>query len=64
MTQIYNIFYDRFDRINIERIYRGERKVIEEAYDKVNKIIDQFTEIQNKYMKDGKNNKNAKIVDL
>lgn len=64
VTQIYNIFYDRFDRINIERIYRGERKVIEEAYDKVNKIIDQFTEIQNKYMKDGKNNKNAKIVDL
>ena len=26
--------------------------------------FDQFTEIQNKYMKDGKNNKNAKVIDL
>ena len=58
------MFYDKDDRINIERIYRGEKKVIEDAYNKVIKIIDQFTEIQEKYMKDGKNNKHAKIVDL
>ena len=64
VSQIYNMFYDKDDRINIERIYRGEKKVIEDAYNKVIKIIDQFTEIQEKYMKDGKNNKHAKIVDL
>ena len=64
ISQIYDKFYDKDDRINIERIYRGEKKVIDDAYDKVNGIIDQFTEIQEKYMKDGKNSKNAKIVDL
>ena len=63
-SQIYDIFYDKDDRINIERIYRGEKKVIDDAYDKVINIIDQFTEIQNKYMKDGKNSKNAKVIDL
>ena len=64
ISQIYDKFYDKDDRINIERIYRGEKKVIDDAYDKVNGIIDQFTEIQEKYMKDRKNSKNAKIVDL
>ena len=64
ISQIYDKFYDKDDRINIERIYRGEKKVIDDAYDKVNGIIDQFTEIQEKYMKEGKNSKNAKIVDL
>ena len=63
-SQIYDIFYDKDDRVNIERIYRGEKKVIDDAYDKVINIIDQFTEIQNKYMKDGKNSKNAKVIDL
>ena len=63
-SQIYDIFYDKDDRINIERIYRGEKKVIDDGYDKVINIIDQFTEIQNKYMKDGKNSKNAKVIDL
>ena len=64
IDKIYEIFYDKDDRVNIERIYRGEKKVIDEAYDKVNKIIDQFMEIQDKYMKDGKNDKNKKIIDL
>ena len=64
ISQIYDKFYDKDDRINIERIYRGEKKVIDDAYDKVNDIIDQFTEIQEKYMKNGKDNKNAKIIDL
>ena len=64
IDKIYEIFYDKDDRMNIERIYRGEKKVIDEAYDKVNKIIDQFMEIQDKYMKDGKNDKNKKIIDL
>ena len=64
VSQIYDVFYDKDDRINIERIYRGEKKVIDDAYNKVIKIIDKFTEIQEKYMKDGKNSKNAKIIDL
>lgn len=63
-NKIYEIFYDKDDRTNIDRIYRGEKKVIDEAYDKVNSIIDQFIEIQDKYMKDGKNDKNKKIIDL
>ena len=64
LTQIYDKFYDKDDRANIERIYRSEKKVIEEAYDKVNKVLDQLEEIQEKYMKDGKNSKNAKVIDL
>ena len=64
IDKIYEIFYDKDDRVNIERIYRKKKKVIDEAYDKVNKIIDQFMEIQDKYMKDGKNDKNKKIIDL
>ena len=64
LTQIYDKFYDKDDRANIERIYRGEKKVIEAAYDKVNKVLDQLEEIQEKYMKDGKNSKHAKVIDL
>ena len=67
LSKIYDIFYDSDDRINIERIYRGEKKVIEEAYDKVNSVLDQIIEIQDKYMKKGKNekdNEDKKIIDL
>ena len=41
--------------------------IIEEAYDKVNSVLDQIIEIQDKYMKKGKNekdNKDKKIIDL
>jgi hypothetical protein len=64
LTQIYDKFYDKDDRANIERIYRSEQKVIEAAYEKVNKVLDQLEEIKEKYMKDGKNSKNAKVIDL
>ena len=54
LSKIYDYFYDKDDRINIERIIRGEKKVIEKALKRVSKIIDQFMDIQTKYMNDDK----------
>ena len=40
LDKIYDIYYDSDDRINIERIIRGERNIVQKIYDKANKIID------------------------
>ena len=48
LDKIYDIYYDTDDRINIERIIRGERKIIIEADDKINKILDKLIEEENK----------------
>ena len=54
LSKIYDYFYDKDDRINVERIIRGEKKVIEKALKRVSKTIDQFMDFQNKYMNDDK----------
>ena len=51
LSEIYEVFYDKDDRINIERIIRGEKRVIDRAIDKISETIDQFVEIQEKYLK-------------
>ena len=50
-SDIYELFYDKNDRINIDRIIRGEKRVIDRAIDKISETIDQFVDIQEKYMK-------------
>ena len=57
LSKIYEYFKDKDDRINIERVLRGEKKVIEKALKRVSKTINQFMEIQTKYMS-GDNNGN------
>ena len=52
LAKIYEYFDDKDDRINIERIIRGEKKVIEKACKRVSKTVSQFMEIQTKYMND------------
>ena len=53
LDKIYDIYYDSDDRINIERIIRGERNVVEKVYDKANKIIDKHLEkIEKERMKE------------
>ena len=48
LDRIYEIYYDTDDRINIERIIRGERKIVQTIYDKAYKIIDVFLEKEEK----------------
>ena len=60
MNKIYEIYIDSDDRINIERIIRGERKIIETIYDKANKIIDKYLENLEKQ----ESKKNKKDSDL
>ena len=62
LGNIYDVFYDKDDRINIDRIFRGEKKVLEKAYNEVMGTINQFMDIQTKYMSDDKNKEN--IIDL
>ena len=61
LASIYKEFYEKDDRENVERILRGEKRVIEKAYKKVMKTINQLMDIQTKYLS-GKN-KEA-IIDL
>ena len=42
LDKIYDIYFDSDDRVNIQRIIRGERKFVNTIYDKANKIIDFF----------------------
>ena len=43
-TRIFEIFYDKDTRVNMDRIFRGERKIIEEVYDNVSVVIDGLIE--------------------
>ena len=63
LGNIYDVFYDKDDRINIDRIFRGEKKVLEKAYNEVMGTINHFVDIQNKYMSDDNKNK-ENIIDL
>ena len=57
LSKIYEYFSDKDDRINIERIIRGEKKMIERALKRISKTINQFMQIQSQYMSgDNKNN--------
>ena len=47
-TKIFEIFYDKDTRVNIDRIIRGERKIIEDVYDKVSVVIDGLIEEEQK----------------
>jgi hypothetical protein len=58
LSEIYENFKDKDDRINIERIIRGEKRVIEKAIKHIYKTINQFMEIQTKYMSDDNNGNN------
>ncbi len=40
MDKIYDIYYDTDDRINIDRIIRGERKIIFKVYETIDKVKD------------------------
>lgn len=51
MEKIYDIYYDTDDRINIERIIRGERKIVLKAYEDINKVIDVLIEEEEKKKK-------------
>ena len=51
MEKIYDIYYDSDDRTNIERIIRGERKIVLKAYEDVNKVIDVLLEEEEKKKK-------------
>ncbi len=51
MEKIYDIYYDSDDRTNIERIIRGERKIVLKAYEDVNKVIDILLEEEEKKKK-------------
>ena len=46
--KIYEMFYDKEDRINIERIFRGESKLLDKIYDKVVNKMDELYEIERK----------------
>ena len=66
LNKIYDIYYDTDDRINIERIIRGEGKIVKDIYDKANKIIDKFLdklekEEREKKMKKEKDKKNSDL---
>jgi len=50
-TKIYEIFYNKDDRINIERIVRGEKKMIEDKLAQVSKILDVIIEEDRKNKK-------------
>lgn len=57
LSKIYEYFSDKDDRINIERIIRGEKKMIEKAIKRISKTINQFMQIQSQYMSgDNKDN--------
>ena len=47
-TKIFEIFYDKDTRVNIDRIIRGERKIIEDVYDNVSVVIDKLIEEEQK----------------
>ena len=48
LEKIYDIYYDTDDRTNIERIIRGETKIILKAYEDANKVIDVLIEEEEK----------------
>ena len=60
LASIYKEFYEKDDRENVERIIRGEKKMVEKAFKKVMKTVNQFMDIQKKYM--GKNKEG--VIDL
>jgi len=43
-TKIFEIFYDKDTRVNIDRIIRGERKIIVDVYENVSVVIDKLIE--------------------
>ena len=55
LSKIYEYFFDKDDRINIERILNGEKKKIENALKQVSKTINQFMEIKTDYINGGNN---------
>ena len=61
LDQIYDIYYDRDDRINIERIIRGERKIITDADEKINKILDKLIEEERKMKRKKRAEAEAKL---
>ena len=61
MSNIYDFFSDKDDRENIERIIRGEKRVVEKAIKRMSKTIDQFMEIQEKYLKNDEKENNPEL---
>ena len=48
LDKIYEMFYGTDDRINIERIFRGESKLMDKIYDKVVEKMEKLYEIERK----------------
>ena len=62
LSRIYDSFYDSNDRINIERIIRGEKHAIEKGIKKISRTVNQLLNIQQTYLSGDKSKEN--VIDL